>query len=51
MIEDSSGRCSECGRTYLQGQLLYEIFITSKAVRTCVVLGMFLLYCFSPALI
>ena len=46
MIENSSGRCSECGRTYLEGQLLYEIFITSKAVRICVVLGMFLLYLF-----
>ena len=44
MIENSSGRCSECGRTYLEGQLLYGIFITSKAVRICVALGMLLLY-------
>lgn len=46
MLGDSSARCSECGQTYLEGQLLYAIPIASNAVRICIVAGGFLLYLF-----
>ena len=42
MIENSIGRCSECGQTYMEGELLYAVPTPFRFMLSCIALGVFL---------
>jgi hypothetical protein len=42
MIENSIGRCSECGQTYMEGELLYAVPTPFRFMLSCICLGVFL---------
>ena len=42
MVENSFGRCSECGQTYMEGELLYAVPTPFRFMLSWIALGVFL---------